>query len=304
MSTISPPPPTSLKRKADLRPRRAPSVLGRYTTARGDDREVLCCPGARGSVLVINCLTGSRADPLLVAHLAADEPARNAQIVASIYINEARGGGCRRLIKQDLQTAPPVAGQTPGVEGSDNAPTPALTELVDQYGNVFRSESVDSGMSIPELRWSHKTPDRTDTSSSAVPMREVIGALESYEPVRQMTARALEMHALDPTVSTSVLRVELGRVDASPIVLNRGLREAVWAAVARGLSMSEIAIRCGRVKRSSRGHISGETSWLARRIGARPEGGESLPTPWIHSDTLALIARQGLRLAPREVELG
>jgi hypothetical protein len=52
-----------------------------------------------------------------------------------------------------------------------------------------------------------------------------------------------------------------------------------------------------------RGNISGETSWLARRIGQLPEGGHSTPTPWIHSDTLALIARQGLRIAPRDVEL-
>jgi hypothetical protein len=67
--------------------------------------------------------------------------------------------------------------------------------------------------------------------------------------------------------------------------------------------MSEIAIRCGRVKRDRRGNESGETSWLARRLGLLPEGGQSTPTPWIHSDVLALIARSGLGLSPREVEL-
>ncbi len=67
--------------------------------------------------------------------------------------------------------------------------------------------------------------------------------------------------------------------------------------------MSEIAIRCGRVKRDSRGNESGETSWLARRLGLLPEGGHSTPTPWIHSDVLGLIARQGLGVSPREVEL-
>ena len=69
------------------------------------------------------------------------------------------------------------------------------------------------------------------------------------------------------------------------------------------LSMSEIALRCGRVKRDSKGNESGETSWLARRLGLLPDGGASAPTPWIHSDVLALIARQGLGLSPREVEV-
>jgi len=105
-------------------------------------------------------------------------------------------------------------------------------------------------------------------------------------------------------VSTTVLRAELERVLESPIVLNRGLREAVLARVRKGeLSMSEIAIRCGRTKRDAAGNLSGETSWLARRLGLLPEGGKSEPTPWIHSDVLALIARSGLAIAPREVEL-
>jgi len=28
-----------------------------------------------------------------------------------------------------------------------------------------------------------------------------------------------------------------------------------------------------------------------------------MPTPWVHSDVLALIARRGLGLSPREVEV-
>ena len=87
-------------------------------------------------------------------------------------------------------------------------------------------------------------------------------------------------------------------------MLNRRLREAVQARLARGhLTMSEIAIRCGRCKRDRRGNVSGETSWLARRIGLASEAGRDQPTPWVHSDVLALIARDGLGLSPREVEL-
>jgi hypothetical protein len=68
--------------------------------------------------------------------------------------------------------------------------------------------------------------------------------------------------------------------------------------------MSEIAMRCGKIRCDSRGRTSGETSWLARRLGIAPEGGRSTPTPWIHTDVLALIARRGLGISPREVELG
>lgn len=88
-------------------------------------------------------------------------------------------------------------------------------------------------------------------------------------------------------------------------MLNRGLREAVLARVAGGqVSLSEIAIRCGRIKRCPRGQQAGETSWLMRRIGQAPEttGGE--PTPWVHGDVLARIARRGLGVCPREVEVG
>jgi hypothetical protein len=97
--------------------------------------------------------------------------------------------------------------------------------------------------------------------------------------------------------------MELERLLRSSVVLNRRLREAVVRQVLAGESMSEIAIRCGRFKRDRRGRRSGETSWLARRIGHMPEGGQTRPTPWIHSDTLALIARDGLGLSPHEVEL-
>ncbi len=91
----------------------------------------------------------------------------------------------------------------------------------------------------------------------------------------------------------------------SHVVLNRGLRESVLAAVEeRGLTMSEIAIRCGRFKRDANGAERGETSWLGRRIGILCESGKSAPTPWVCSDVLALIAREGLGLSPREVELG
>jgi hypothetical protein len=137
-----------------------------------------------------------------------------------------------------------------------------------------------------------------------VSLREVIGHMESYEPARSRTCRAL-LRGAHARASVSLLKGELERVDASRIVLNRGLREAVLRALAtEGMTTSEIAIRCGRTKRDARGNVTGETSWVTRRVGLAPESGEHAPTPWIHSDVLALIARTGLGASPREVELG
>ena len=145
---------------------------------------------------------------------------------------------------------------------------------------------------------------RGAADASIVSVREAVARLESYEPICALTRRTLRAHRQTRQLSTAVLRLEVQRLQRSPIVLNRGLREAVIAATERhGLSMSEIAMRCGRIKYDRAGNASGETSWLARRLGILPEGGQQAPTPWIHSDVLALIARRGLGVSPREVEL-
>jgi hypothetical protein len=68
--------------------------------------------------------------------------------------------------------------------------------------------------------------------------------------------------------------------------------------------MSQLAWGGGKFNPDSKGKESGETSWLARRLGIAPESGKNTPTPWIHTDVLALIARRGLGISPREVELG
>jgi hypothetical protein len=138
---------------------------------------------------------------------------------------------------------------------------------------------------------------------ATVSLRDVVGDLQDYQPACATTALALRRHERD-AVSTTALAVELARVQRSAIVLNRRLRQAVLEALeGQELSMSEIAMRCGRIKRDARGNPSGETSWLARRIGLLAEGGQRVPTPWIHSDVLGLIARRGLGVSPREVEL-
>lgn len=264
--------------------------------AAGRPREVVACPGAAGSVLVIDRDARTLKDRLLVAHLAADEPPGNAAVVCRCYLADAGRGRPRPVRVEDLLRAPLA------LDAGERAPR---ADPVDALGRRYRLGLVSGGPgAIPALRWLRYPAPGSGGRPAVASVRQVVGALQDYEPVRALTARAVAAHRGDARVSVTALRAELERVARSRIVLNRGLREAVLRTVqVEGVSMSRIATRCGRVKRDRRGNLSGETSWLARRLGLAPEGGEQRPTPWIHSDVLALIARAGLGIAPREVEL-
>jgi hypothetical protein len=186
-----------------------------------------------------------------------------------------------------------------GEAGAGARTTITEAVLTDAAGRRYR---LAPNGTPPELRWQRQS--RRGGVSTVVSAREVVAALEDYEPVCAMTCAAVAAGRRDRRVSIATLHLELRRLEASPIVLNRRLREAVLDAVrSGGVSLSAIAIACGRVKRDRRGRGSGETSWLARRVGLLPESSRSVINPWVHSDTLALIAREGLGIAPREVEL-
>ena len=273
--------------------------LGAYTDGRDRARELVSIPAAHASMLVIDRLASSGADPRLVAHLSADEPAQNAGIVAALYLADAKGRHCRPLRSGDF--ADPALSEADEAGEVVTAARAILPEdLGDADGRTYRLELVANGSAIPELRW--RQQDRNGVVTM-VTVRGAMASLESYQPVRGLSEQVMETHRRNPLVSVAALRGELERVRDSPIVLNRGLREAVLEAVNGGVTMSEIAIRCGRIKRDANGNDSGETSWLARRIGTLPESGHRAPTPWVHSDVLALIAREGLGVAPRDVEL-
>ena len=281
-------------------------LLARYRDWQGHPREVLAGHGAAGSVIVVDRDAATRGDRRLVAHLGADEPAENAALVCGRFIEDARGGRCRcrPVTAQDAETVP-FADEEQAPAALPAAWPRRPPQPVDELGRRYRLELLHTGMSIPELRWRRHPPGGAVGCPRVVSLREAIACLESYEPLLTLTVRQLAIHHRDPDVSSAVLRSEVARVRNSPIVLNRRLREVVLGTLEREhLSMSEIAIRCGRVKRDRRGNQSGETSWLARRLGLLPEAGQSTPTPWIHSDVLALIAREGLGIGPREVELG
>lgn len=279
--------------------------LGSYTDTTGRSREVIARPRRDGCLLVVDRDALTFGDRRLVAQIAADEPVENASLVCTLYLRDPHRGRCRRLTIEDL------IGRVPPEEGQASQRFTCETFLpgrngVSQREAFYRLELARTDTAARELRWCRHT-HRGSSCAACTPvcLREVIGALESYEPVCGLTRRALARYRADASVSTAVLRGELERLQESPIVLNRKLRQAVLAVIAGDeLSLSEIAIRCGRVKRNAKGNTSGESSWLARRVGILPESGSRRRTPWIHSDVLALIARDGLGISPREVELG
>jgi hypothetical protein len=269
--------------------------LARYTDGRGRVREVLACSAAHGTVLVVDREASTLLDCRLVAHLGSDEPATNADLVCSLYLREALEGGsrCRSLAAADRLIAPFAAVSPPRLD-----PDRGGSEVCRGY----RIRPVVDASQRPQLRWCRPSGERASAEDGPLSLRDVVAAMQSYEPMCAITASAIREHT-GPD-STAMLRSELARVQESPIVLNRLLREVVCATVATGqLSMSEIALRCGRVKRDRNGNESGETSWLGRRIGLLPESGRNEPTPWVHTEVLAQIARRGLGVSPREVEL-
>lgn len=271
------------------------AAIARYSDDRGQAREIVCLAGADASTLVIDRRCDTPTDARLLAHLSADEPAKNAHIVCALYLADRRRLRCRAPSRKDLHGAP---------EGESGTPVNlehAARELTDANGVSYLLAATANGQRPMQLRWHRQLPGN---GSQPVTVRAAIGALQSYEPARSLSESAILAHSDHSEVSVTLLRAELERLQGSQIVLNRGLREAVLEAVRQGeLTLSEIAIRCGRIKRDERGKESGETSWLARRIGLLPEGGHQIPTPWVSSDVLALIAREGLAVAPREVEL-
>ncbi len=286
------------------RPRRRKSaqrerLLATFSDSRGGVREVLARPGAFGALVVIDRDTARRGDSVLVAQLFPEEPTGNADLICALYVADcrAREVRCARHTAEHSLAAP-------GDEQSEHPDAGgASEEITDAAGNGYRLELSRSRMTIPELRWL-RAPGG-GCCRDAVSVRDVVAAIESYEPVLTLTMRALAVRRDDGVLSTSVLRAELARVLESPIILNRRLRELVSERVGGpALSMSEIAIRCGRTKRDRNGNESGDTSWLARRVGLLPDAGQLAPTPWIHTDVLALIARRGLAVSPREVEAG
>jgi hypothetical protein len=278
------------------------SCLGRY---REDDtsavRSIVALAGAGGSVVVVDQLAGTKADARVIACIAAEEDPGNAALIAQLYLADENRGRCRELTREDL-AAPPT--KEAGDAGQDDeAVADDYTDgVLDGEGVRYSIRELDGGDGAArELRWARRNAGGV---WQALTLRETIGHFEAYEPFMAMTGAAVAANNDDRAVGVATLHCELRRQQDSPIVLNRGIRAAVLRAVnEQGLSLSEIAARCGRRHSGCDDFSSGDTTWLQRRIGVKKEAGSERPTTWVHTDVLALIARDGLGLAPHEVEV-
>jgi hypothetical protein len=283
--------PTRQRRSRSDRAHSHRRPLARYTQPDGLAREIVLLPAAQSSRLLIDRLAAGLGDGRLLAHLDAEEPDANAQIVCRMYLADS-DRACCRIREQDFAPTPP---HEPPARCEE-----VERELRDSAGRVYRIRVLAHPRR--RLRWTRLREGDGPDRLAVVSLREVVGALQDYEPARAMTRRAIE--ACRRGISTDALRRELDGLSRTPVVLNRALREAVTAAVDRGaVSMSEIAIRCGRAKRDRNGRISGDVSWISRRIGLRPDRATAAPSPWVHVEVLALIAREGLGIAPADVEV-
>jgi hypothetical protein len=276
----------------DRPPARCPRrPLAAYRDRSGRRREIVARPGAHGSVLVIDEDAETLADRRLVAHLPCDEPATNALVVCELYLADPSARFARPVGPEDWRRSP---GALPGPPATG---PPAV--LSDAAGRSYRLAVRTARWGGGELRWSATDPG--EAAPRTVSLRDVVGALEAYQPACAMTAAAA-VSPPDALVSTLAIAGELERLGRSRRVLNRPLREAVQRALEEGDSLSRIAARCGRRKSRRAGPLVGDTSWLSRRIGLLPEAGHDEPSPWIDADVLAVIARDGLGLDPRQVE--
>lgn len=294
MSTTTPtrPRPAAPARKAKSKKK---AELARYREAEtGAVRVIVALRGPDDSILVVDRLQGTKADPRVVARIDATEEPSNARLIAEMYAADEDRGIVRRLTREDAY----------GVAQPDPEPAQDYAEpVVDEEGVSWALRVLDGGegRASRELRWARQTGvDEWQIET----LRDTLAHFQSYEPFMPMTAAAVAAHESDAEIAVSTLNSEYRRQQTSPIVLNRGIREAVLGTVNMGVaSLSEIAARCGRKHSGKSDTESGDTTWLQRRIGVRAEAGSEHPTPWVHTKVLALIARDGLGIAPNEVEV-
>ena len=123
-ATLTPSPTTSGDRAATPSGTGQPAAdLGTYRDRDGRDRALIARPGVGGSVLVIDQDAQTLTDRRLVAHLAADEPAVNARVVAELYLADAlaaqrAGAGRPRLDDPARRTRAARRARATGTRGA------------------------------------------------------------------------------------------------------------------------------------------------------------------------------------------
>ncbi len=261
---------------------RARLVLQRYRAPDGAAREVIAFAAHGWEHAGARPRGGDAGDARLVAHLAADEPV------------DQRAGRLR-----PLRGRSPLAGAAARCRGRWSMTTCAAPRCPTPRRAPCRSRTQSPRRRARRPPSSRRGARRRSASRSCagcasrptvsvgpallVSVRDVVGALQDYEPVRNLTRRGHPPPPRRPgACSVAVLRTELARIAASPIVLNRRLREQVVQTLARDGTEHERdrgPLRAGQARparqRQRRDELAGATSRAAargRRAGAHARG--------------------------------
>ncbi len=263
-------------------------------TVQGKPRQLVAAVAPTGQMLLIHHDREHR-DPRLLAVMFEDEPPSNLARIGRLYLHDPRGRLPLPSAAPYLTSDGVAEHDRPPTERRSGAPRSGLQYLSGPDGQRYAPEVISSPrVRAGELRWVMR--DRGGRRPRPVCLRYVVEQLNYYQPAIAQSETAIA--AVDGP-STRTLRCELEKLRCSRLLLNRQLRELVFDAIDSGTSMSEIARRCGHVSPTGKP----EPTWVARAIGAVPESRGAYPSRWIRSDTLALIAREGLQVDAIQAEI-
>ncbi len=165
MSTTTAPPPHTTQATplgADSNGRRTRSLGSYVRVDSGQTREAVSLKRPDGSTLVVDYQHGTLSDGRLVAHLPADEPPENAQIVCELYLADDTKGRCCAVTAEDFDLTRHATAPSP----ADDAPT-ALDAVNDADGHVYRIRELPTLETMSELRWTRsREPDPESVSSA------------------------------------------------------------------------------------------------------------------------------------------
>ena len=215
---------------------RSPAVATRPTT----DRASWCIlDGADGSRLLVDRREDDGGDPRLLAHLAAMSPTPTpGSSAASSWPRRPR---VARALRPSDFGAPPDGSRDPA-EHRRSSRRPRPTPHGRRY--FLRASGTPAGAALaPRRRAVAAAPRRLSA-------RDVIGALEAYEPVCPLTRAAVERFRADRSVRSRRSSVELRRDRVEPDRPQPpAARGGARGGAEHGVSLSAIAMACGRIKR-------------------------------------------------------
>ena len=227
-------------------------------------RELVMLDGAGGSRLLVDRRESDGADARLLAHLAVDEPDENARLVCREFLADERRGA-RRLAPGDF------GGRGEGEHRSEPRAAFRPRVLTDAAGRRYccvpaasRSSCAGGGR--------RAAAERRRVTLSA---RDVVGALEAYEPVCAITRAAVARYRHD-RANFGVDAV--GRAAPDRVEPDRAQPAAARGGARRGARARHAASARSRCRAGGSSATAAATA-PARRAGSPGVSGCCRPAP-------------------------